>query len=101
MERALTIEGLRFAFMITGLGAVFATLIFFSGAFSLPMMVDRKTVLIPAMMTSAFAVYKNFNAMILWATVIVLLMVLGLITGIGLCWSFPAGWSRHGTPIAR
>ncbi|NVK18667.1 MAG: DUF2189 domain-containing protein [Methylocystaceae bacterium] len=88
-ERALSLEGLHFALMITALGFVFATLIFFTGSFSLPLMIDRKTVLIPAMLTSAYAVFINFRVMVLWAFFIVLLMFAGLITGIGLIITFP------------
>ncbi|WP_417782926.1 DUF2189 domain-containing protein [Terasakiella pusilla] len=89
LDRAMSLEGLHFAFMITALGAVFAVIIFFSGAFSLPMMIDRKTVLIPAMLTSAYAIYLNFHVMILWAFLIVLLMFAGLVTGVGLILTFP------------
>ena len=89
LDRALSLEGLHFALMITALGSVFATLIFFSGAFSLPMMIDRKTVLIPAMLTSAYAVFLNFRVMVLWAFLVVLLMFAGLVTGVGLIITFP------------
>ncbi|SCA56381.1 putative integral membrane protein [Candidatus Terasakiella magnetica] len=89
MERMFSQEGIDFALMIVGLGAVFASIIFFTGSFSLPMMIDRKTVLIPAMLTSAYAVVINFKAMVLWAGLIVLIMFLGLITGVGLILAFP------------
>ncbi|NVJ91319.1 MAG: DUF2189 domain-containing protein [Methylocystaceae bacterium] len=88
-ERAMSWEGVHFAFMITVLGAVFATIIFVTGAFSLPLMVDRKTVLIPSMLTSAYAVFLNINVMILWAFMIVVIMFLGLLSGIGLIIAFP------------
>lgn len=88
-ERATTIEGLHFAIMITALGGLFATLIFFTGAFSLPLMMDRQTVLIPALLTSAYAVFLNLKVMLLWASLIVLIMFLGLISGIGLLMVFP------------
>ncbi len=89
IERSLSLEGVNFALMITALGAVFATIIFFTGAFSLPLMIDRKTVLIPAMLTSAYAVFINIRPMMLWAGAIVLLMFAGLVTGIGLILIFP------------
>lgn len=91
IHRALTTwDGVYFAVGITAVGAVFATFVFFIGAFSIPLMVDRKTVLIPSMMVSAHAVFTNKSAMILWAIVIVLVMGVGLFTAfIGLIWAFP------------
>ncbi|MDV7339853.1 DUF2189 domain-containing protein [Terasakiella sp. A23] len=89
LERAISMDGLHFAVMIVCLGAVFATIIFFTGAFSLPLMIDRQTVLIPAMLASAYAVYMNLRVMVLWAFLVVLLMFAGLITGIGLIVTFP------------
>ena len=105
IERAISVEGLNFAIMIIGLGAVFATIIFFTGSFSLPLMIDRKTVLIPAMLTSAYAVFINFRAMVMWAAIIVLLMFAGLITGIGLIVTFPlighATWHAYKDVMAE
>lgn len=89
LERALSMEGVHFALMISSLGAVFATIIFLTGAFSLPLMIDRKTVLIPAMLTSIYAVFINLKVMVLWAAVIVLVMFAGLVTGVGLLIAFP------------
>lgn len=89
LTRALSMEGVHFAVMVTGLGSIFAGITFFTGAFSLPLMVDRKTVLIPALITSAFAVQQNLKPMVLWAGLIAGLMFLGLITGIGLIIIFP------------
>jgi len=87
--RAITIEGVHFGLMIMVLGAVFAIVTFFSGAFSLPLMVDRKTVLIPALITSAYAVQQNIKPMIIWAALIVTIMFAGLISVIGLIVTFP------------
>lgn len=89
VERAITIEGAHFGLMITVLGAVFASVTFFSGAFSMPLMMDQKTVLIPALITSAYAVQQNLKPMIIWAALIVAIMFTGLITGIGLIVTFP------------
>jgi len=105
IERALSMEGVHFAFMITALGAVFAAIIFFSGAFSLPLMIDQKTILIPAMLTSCYAIFVNFKVMMLWAAVVVLLMVAGLATGIGLLVTFPlvghATWHAYKQVITK
>ncbi len=87
--RAISMEGIHFAIMITVLGFCFALLIFVTGAFSLPLVVDRKTMLIPAFLTSMYAVYLNRHVMMLWAFMIVLMMFAGLITGAGLLLTFP------------
>ncbi len=90
LMRALSMEGVYFGISISLVGAVFATGIFFVGAFSMPMMMDRKSMLVPSLLTSAFAVAQNRNAMILWAAIIVIFTGLGLATaGIGLIITLP------------
>lgn len=88
-ERAMSMEGVHFAFMITALGAMFAAVIFFAAAVALPLMMERRTILIPAMLTSTYAVLTNFKAMMYWAAAIVAIMFVGLVTGIGLLVTFP------------
>ena len=90
IQRALSMEGVYFAIAITALGSVFATLVFFVGSFSMPMLVDRKTVIIPSMVTSSYAVFRNRKAMVLWAALIVVFTGVGLLTlGFGLMVSLP------------
>jgi uncharacterized membrane protein len=90
LMRALSIEGVYFGISIALVGFVFATGIFFVGAFSMPMMLDRKSMLLPSLITSAFAVAHNRNAMILWAAIIVVFTGIGLATaGIGLIVTLP------------
>lgn len=90
LMRALSMEGVYFGISISLVGAVFATGIFFVGAFSMPMMMDRKSMLVPSLLTSAFAVAQNRNAMILWAAIIVIFTGIGLATaGIGLIITLP------------
>lgn len=88
-ERTFSMEGISFAIMLVAEGSIFAAGIFLTGAFSLPMMVDRKTMLIPAMITSAYAVIKNFHVMILWGVMITAIMLAALVSGIGLIFAFP------------
>ncbi|WP_135081252.1 DUF2189 domain-containing protein [Terasakiella sp. SH-1] len=88
-DRAFSMEGIHFGIMLLAEGSIFAVGIFLTGAFSLPMMVDRKTMLIPAMVTSAYAVIRNFPVMILWAAMIVAVMFTALVTGLGLIFAFP------------
>lgn len=90
LMRALSMEGVYFGISIALVGAVFATGIFFVGAFSMPMMMDRKSVLLPSIITSAYAVAHNRHAMILWATIIVIFTGIGLATGgVGLIVTLP------------
>ncbi len=87
--RAFSMEGVHFGIMLLAEGSIFAAGIFLTGAFSLPMMVDRKTMLIPAMITSAYAVIVNLPVMILWAAMITAIMFTALISGLGLILAFP------------
>lgn len=100
LMRALSMEGVYFGISISLVGAVFATGIFFIGAFSMPMMLDRKSMFLPSLLTSAYAVVKNKNAMILWAAMIVIFTGMGLATaGIGLAIMLPlvghASWHAY------
>ncbi|WP_169543185.1 DUF2189 domain-containing protein [Sneathiella aquimaris] len=88
--RSFSMEGIYFGISISLVGAVFATGIFFVGAFSMPMMMDRKSMLLPSIITSAYAVSQNRNAMLLWAAIIVIFTGIGLVTaGIGLMVTLP------------
>ncbi|MZR31574.1 DUF2189 domain-containing protein [Sneathiella litorea] len=90
LMRALSMEGVYFGISIALVGAVFAGCIFFVGAFAMPMMMDRNTILLPSIIASAYAVAHNRNAMILWAAIIVILTGVGLATaGIGLIVTLP------------
>jgi len=88
--RALSMEGIYFGIAITALGSVFATLIFFAAGFAMPLMLDRKTILIPSLIASAYAVGRNKGAMVLWAGLIVAFTGLGLATAsLGLIITLP------------
>lgn len=90
LMRALSMEGVYFGLSIAAVGAIFAGCIFLVGAFAMPMMMDRNTVLLPSLITSAYAVIHNRNAMILWAAIIVIFTGIGLATaGIGLIVTLP------------
>ncbi|WP_223787676.1 DUF2189 domain-containing protein [Marinicella meishanensis] len=64
----------------TLVGAVFAAVIFCVGAFSIPMLMDRRVDTVTAVITSINAVLKNKLAMLVWAGTIVLLVLLGMAT---------------------
>jgi len=65
----------------TLVGAVFSAVIFCTSAFSLPMFMERKVDVVTAVVTSINAVLRNKAVMMLWASLIVLLSLLGFVTG--------------------
>ena len=65
-------------------GGVFASLVFAIGAVSVPMMLDREVSMRTAVLTSLRAVGENPGAMGLWAGLVMLVTLAGLLTGIGL-----------------
>ena len=72
------------------IGSIFATIVFSAAAFSLPMLVDRETDAVTAVVTSINAVLRNKPAMAVWAAMIVLavapgfaMLLIGLERGAG------------------
>ncbi|MGD2119147.1 MAG: DUF2189 domain-containing protein [Chromatiales bacterium] len=66
----------------SAVGAVFATVAFCASAFSLPMMLDRRVDAVTAVITSVNAVLRNKLAMFIWAGIIVVTVLLGLVTAL-------------------
>ena len=64
----------------SAVGAVFATIVFASSVVALPMMLDRGTDAITSALTSINAVLRNKGVMVLWASMIVGLVVIGFAT---------------------
>jgi len=64
----------------TAIGALFSTVVFTASAFSLPMIMDRKTDAITAVITSVNAVLRNKLTMLVWAMIIVSFVALGFLT---------------------
>ena len=64
----------------TAVGSIFATVMFCSSAFSLPMIMDRKVDVVTAIVTSINAVLRNKLAMLVWATLIAGLIGIGFLT---------------------
>jgi len=64
----------------TAVGAVFSSIVFTTSAFSLPMLMDRKTDAITAVVTSINAVLTNKKTMLLWAIMIVSFVAVGFLT---------------------
>ncbi len=64
----------------TAVGAVFAAITFSASAFSLPMIMHRNVDSVTAIVTSVNAVLRNRGAMLVWLTLIVLGLLLGVAT---------------------
>jgi uncharacterized membrane protein len=62
------------------IGAVFATITFSASAFSLPMIMHRDVDSITAIVTSVNAVLRNKRAMIIWLSIVVISLLLGVAT---------------------
>jgi uncharacterized membrane protein len=61
----------------SAVGSIFALVVFAAGAFSLPMLVDRRADSVTAVVTSINAVLRNKPAMAVWAALIVLAVAPG------------------------
>ncbi|MBM3555851.1 MAG: DUF2189 domain-containing protein [Alphaproteobacteria bacterium] len=70
---------LPFLIVGTGLGAIFAAIVFALSAVSIPMLLDREVNLLMAIWTSIAVIKLNWRPMALWAVLIVAFTVFGLI----------------------
>ncbi len=61
-------------------GAIFASIVFAATAFSLPMLLDRRTDAITAVVTSINATLRNKRTMLVWALLIVASVLIGFAT---------------------
>jgi len=73
-------DNLGFLAVYFGVGAGFALLVFALSVVSIPMMLDRDTDTITAMITSCIALARNPGAMAVWAGLIGVLILAGLAT---------------------
>lgn len=99
-----TTEGISFLCVGTLVGGVMAAVAFAAGAFSLPLMLDRKVGLVEALVTSVIAVVLNARAMAVWAALLVLFAGAGLLAGyVGLAVTLPllghATWHAYRATI--
>jgi uncharacterized membrane protein len=75
-----TMELVAFFGFGTAIGAIFAAITFSASAFSLPMIMHRDVDSITAIVTSVNAVLRNKRAMIVWLTLIVVSLLVGIAT---------------------
>ena len=72
-------ENLGFVITYLVVGGVFATIIFFTSAISIPMIMDRQTDAVSAGLTSIRACLQNPAVMIIWGALITVLIVLAML----------------------
>ncbi len=83
-------DGYLLVMNFVAIGFVFASLVFVYTAVAIPLIVDRGTSPVNAMLISAKAVRANRGSMMLWAVSIVLLTLIGMATAlIGMIVIFP------------
>lgn len=81
MQHGASLESFAIFLSIgSSVGAFFSFIIFTASAFSLPMIMDRKVDTVTAVVTSVNAVLRNKKAMLLWAFLIFLSVVLSVVT---------------------
>ena len=73
-------EYITFLSIGTFVGAIFSAIIFCVSAFSLPMIMDRKVDMVTAIVTSVNTVLHNKKVMLLWASLIFGLLIIGFAT---------------------
>lgn len=73
-------ENLEFLAIYFGVGAGFALLVFAVSVVSIPLMMDRGTDTVTAMIASFLALTRNFPAMLVWAALIGTMLFVGLAT---------------------
>jgi uncharacterized membrane protein len=87
---------LTFLLIGSAVGSVFASVSFAASVFSLPMLANRDIDVITAVISSINAVLRNKPAMMVWATLICALTLVGFLTaGIGLIIIIP--WLAYAT----
>jgi uncharacterized membrane protein len=75
----LTANGLTMIAVEMGVGAVLGFILFGLTVFSLPLLVDKEIDFMTAMLLSFEAVRENLGVMLLWAALIAVLVVLGML----------------------
>ncbi len=73
-------EMLLFLGVGSSIGAIFCAIIFTASAFSLPMLLDKDTDTVSAVVSSINAVLRNKPAMMVWAAIIVGCVIVGVLT---------------------
>lgn len=81
IQMIFSIENPQFLLLWTGVGFLFASIVFAISVVSAPMILDRKSDTLMAVFSSVRAVHENARALYLWAALIVLIIGLSLLAG--------------------
>jgi uncharacterized membrane protein len=96
IEAVFNPENLEFVAVYAAVGGVFAALVFSTAVVSIPMILDRDTDAISAVITSMRVVFSHPGVLFLWGLLITLLVTIALIpSGAGLLLVGP--WLGHAT----
>ncbi len=76
--KILSLENIEFLIVWTGVGFIFASIVFAVSVVSVPMLLDRGSDTMDAVFTSVKALWANPAAMLIWAITIVVLIGLSL-----------------------
>lgn len=86
----LAFDNIEFLIAYFGVGSLFAIFVFAISVVAIPLMYDRKTDAVTAMLLSLAVVARNPGAMVVWALLLVALISLGFLTGfLGLIYTAP------------
>lgn len=80
LSQVLTFENLEFLMVYFAVGFVFALLVFAVSVVSIPLMLDRNQDAVTAMIASIHALTENVLPLMVWATLIVSLTILGFLS---------------------
>ena len=75
-----TADGVKFLLILFGTGGLFAFIVFAASALSLPMMLDGKAELIPAVVASFRTVVEQPVPMLIWGALVAVLTIAGMAT---------------------
>lgn len=106
LSHLFSLENVEFIAVYGCIGFIFASIVFAISWVSIPLMLDRDTDAITAMIISTVALFVNVPVTIVWALSIVSLMVFGFVTwNIGLIIAMPvvghATWHAYREVVGR
>jgi uncharacterized membrane protein len=106
VKAIVAFDNIEFLVAYFGLGLLFAVFVFAISVVAIPLMYDRKTDAVTAMLLSIAVVARNPGAMLVWAALLVALVTVGFFTGfLGLIYTAPiaghATWHAYRALIPR
>lgn len=81
LQQIFSFSNPQFLLLWTGVGFLFASIVFAIGVIATPMMLDRSSDTLAAVFSSVRSVHANPKAMYLWALVVVVIIGLSLLAG--------------------